>query len=165
MKGAMATGPAQRVRTSGISWRTAVLVTAGITVVVIAAIWIGVALQGPYVGTVQFGRNYRDTGNTFAIVGGTRTFGPGERIAYIAHIGSHVNTHRMLVTFYRQSGKSLTFVSRFIWKVRNVRDTHFADRFTGADMADLGIVRSGTYVMRFYRGKTLLARGTFTRRR
>lgn len=156
MKGVLVHGPNSR------SWRVWL---GGLLVAASVAAALPGAAQARVVGTIQFGRNYRDAGSSFAIVGAKQTFGPRERMAYIAHIPNGPGTHKMTVAFYLKSGGTLSFVSKHAWDVKNVRDTEFANRYTLAAMADYGIVRPGTYVMRFTNGKILLAQGTFIRTR
>ena len=114
-------------------------------------------------GTIDFGANYKDDGTTFTIVGAKKTFGPGERVAYVAHIPGGAGTKHMTVAFYQRSAGTLTRISKHPWNVTTITDTEFANRYTESNMADYGIVRPATYVMRFLNHGKLLAQGWFKR--
>jgi hypothetical protein len=138
-----------------------------LSVAVISVLSFGVAAphtaQARVLGTVEFGANYKDSGSTFTIVGAKRSFGPGERIAYIAHIPGGPGTKHMTVAFYIGTGAAMSLVSKHPWTVTTITDTEFANRYTRTDMADYGIVRPGRYTMRFLNHGTLLAQGWFKR--
>jgi hypothetical protein len=115
------------------------------------------------VGTISFGTHYKTVNGDFKIVGATHSFGPGQPVAYVAYIPGGAGTKHMTVAFFSQSNGKTTEVSHHPWNVTNIHDTEFANRYTKSDMNEYGIIRPGTYIMRFYRGKVLLAQGTFYR--
>jgi hypothetical protein len=140
---------------------------AALLVVAVALLNGGALLPGVaharVLGTIDFGTNYKDNGSIFTIVGAKKTFGPGERIAYIAHIPGGPGTKHMTVAFYASTGATMSLVSNHPWDVTTVTDTEFANRYTRSDMADYGIVRPGRYTMRFLNHGTVLAQGWFKR--
>jgi hypothetical protein len=134
----------------------------GVALLVALSVGLGAA-HATVVGTITFGTNYKSVKGDFKIVGKTQKFGPGQHVAYIAYIPGGAGTKHMTVAFYSQSNGTTTEVSHHPWDVTNIHDTVFANRYTASDMNEYGIVRPGTYIMRFYRGNVLLAQGKFFR--
>lgn len=121
-------------------------------------------LEGPPVGRIDFGRDYRRlaTGG-FMVQAPTSRFRARERMAWVAHFAQPAGARTISIAFDRVRGCRATRVLRDDRvRLSTPRATSFAARIAVDDLRTLGLRIPGTYIVSYQRGGRFLARGQVT---
>ncbi|MDQ2741719.1 MAG: hypothetical protein M3Z66_05420, partial [Chloroflexota bacterium] len=107
---------------------------------------------------------YNDRGKVIKVANPRRTFGPGDTMAYVAHLSAapHSKTLHWTVAQVASSGQKIIVLDDNIYPVQHPKTTNVLyNRFTIRALGKAGVKGPGTFVMRFSKGAVTLAQGMF----
>lgn len=122
------------------------------------------AYSAPLSGVIDFGLDYNDRGKEIKVMHPRRTFGPGDTIAYVAHLSAapHSKTLHWTIAQVASSGHETVVLDDNAYPVRHPKTTNaLYNRFTISALRKAGVKGPGTFVMRFRKGAVTLAQGMF----
>lgn len=119
-------------------------------------------LSGNDSGTIAFGTQYHEVSNSqIDIVNPKTSFHAGERMAWVAHLSTKAGSHAITFSILRSKRGRQTLVFQQAQPIKNSRYNELANGVMVGWLARLNVRPPGTYVMRYSRGGTKLAEGSF----
>jgi hypothetical protein len=116
----------------------------------------------PEWGAIEFGMSYgEDAAFGLRVHGSRKNFAAGEPVVWVAYLSEQIGSGQFTRMVSRvENDGSLTVISNQTIFEDPESDV-VGDQLAGADLATLGMVRSGTYRVGYDRGNMHLAQGTF----
>jgi hypothetical protein len=113
-------------------------------------------------GTIAFGTQYHEVSNSqIDIVNPKTVFHAGEPMAWVAHLSSKAGTHTITFAILRANNGHQTVIFQQSQPIKNAGFNELANGVMVGWLARVHVTPPGTYVMRYSRGGTKLAEGTF----
>jgi hypothetical protein len=113
-------------------------------------------------GTIAFGAQYHRVSNSqIDIVNPKSAFHPGESMAWVAHLSSKAGSHSITFSILQSLGGKERLVFHQAQPIKNAKFNELANRVMAGWLGWLHVTPPGTYVMRYSRGGTKLAEGSF----
>lgn len=112
-------------------------------------------------GVVEFGSAYAN--NPLRIVQPHSSFGPNDTVAWVAHLAQDAGTTSLTREFIRvRRGGHKIAVYQTVVTLSSPSDNALGLALPVSALATKGVTSPGTYILRYLRGSTVLAEGTFT---
>ncbi len=122
------------------------------------------AYSAPLSGVIDFGLNYDDRGKVIKVTHPRRTFGPGDTMAYVAHLSASPHSKKLHWTIAQiaSTGQETAVLDDNAYPVRHPKTTNaLYNRFTISALGKAGVKGPGVFIMRFRKGAVTLAQGMF----
>jgi len=146
-----------------VAAKIAGFVAAGTSVLLILVMGVGCSILGANTsGTIAFGTQYHQVSNSqIDIVNPKTVFHAGEPMAWVAHLSAKAGSHSITFAILRSNGGHQTMVFQQDQPIKNAGFNELANGVMVGWLARIHVTPPGTYVMRYSRGGTKLAEGTF----